>query len=81
MTTIAINEAVAALPALIAAHECGEFHEVAILRDGRPIARLAPIETQRDGVARGIFEVGDGTPSEDAEVVGPFQSDDKPGPR
>ena len=70
-----------AITALIAALESGESHEVVISRDGRPVARLVPIETQRIGVARGVFEIGDSTPSVDAEVANLFQSDDKPGPR
>ncbi|MEM5295532.1 hypothetical protein VSR82_14445 [Burkholderia sp. JPY481] len=76
-----INEAVTALPALIADFKSGATHEaIVLLRDGQPVARLVLMQNQRIGIARGAFDVPDSIPSDDAKVKKLFVADDNSRP-
>jgi prevent-host-death family protein len=61
MTTVNIFEAKTNLSRLIEAVETGAESEIIIARNGRPVARLAPLEPKkravRLGLAEGMFEV------------------------
>ena len=63
MTTVNIFEAKTNLSRLIDAVETGAEAEIIIARNGRPAARLVPLESKRGkvrlGLARGKFEVPD----------------------
>jgi prevent-host-death family protein len=68
MTTVNIFEAKTNLSRLIEAVETGAESEIIIARNGRPVARLAPLEPKKRGVrlglAAGLFEA----PEEDPEL-------------
>ncbi|MFT4193124.1 type II toxin-antitoxin system Phd/YefM family antitoxin, partial [Ottowia sp.] len=53
--------------------EQGQTREIVIARNGRPAARLVPLEDapvqRRIGVARGRFEVPDDIDADNAEVA------------
>jgi antitoxin (DNA-binding transcriptional repressor) of toxin-antitoxin stability system len=61
--TYNVLEAKSNLSRLIAAVEGGREREIIIARNGRPVARLAPLSPagagRRFGVAKGLFEVPD----------------------
>ncbi len=61
MSTINMHEAKSQLSRLVEQVESGKEREVIIARNGRPAARLVPIDDkpagQRIGVARGTFHV------------------------
>lgn len=61
MRAVNMLDAKTSLSRLVEAVESGEEAEVVIARNGRPAARLVPIEAApvslRIGVARGAFEV------------------------
>jgi prevent-host-death family protein len=63
MKTYNVLEAKSNLSRLIAEVESGREREIIIARNGRPVARLAPLasalEGPRFGVAKGLFEVPD----------------------
>ncbi|MBN2680450.1 type II toxin-antitoxin system prevent-host-death family antitoxin [Acidithiobacillus montserratensis] len=63
MPTINMLQAKSSLSRLVQAIEQGEEREIIIARNGRPAARLVPIESmpagQRLGIAKGKFEVPD----------------------
>jgi prevent-host-death family protein len=70
------------LSRLVEAIEQGEEREIIIARNGRPAARLVPIESAapslRIGVARGVFEVPDDIDAHNDEVARLFLGDAKP---
>lgn len=59
--SVSIRQAKSSFFRLVDAIESGREQEIIITRDGRPVARLMPIDTpavdQRIGVAKGLFEV------------------------
>jgi len=63
MTVVNIFEAKSQLSKLVAQVETGQEKEIIIARNGRPVARLAPLEPKRVGmrlgIAQGEFEVPD----------------------
>jgi prevent-host-death family protein len=63
MTTVNIFQAKTQLSKLIEQVETGQEDEIIIARNGRPVARLAPLEPKRKGlrigIAKGEFEVPD----------------------
>ncbi len=76
MPTVNIHKAKTELSKLVAAVERGEVAEIIIARNGKPAARLAPLEKravgQRIGVAKGQFVVPDPDPELDAEIAALF---------
>ncbi|PPD21726.1 MAG: prevent-host-death protein [Methylomonas sp.] len=63
MQTVNMLQAKSSLSRLVESIEQGEEHEIIIARNGRPVAKLVPMDTvaagQRIGVAKGKFEVPD----------------------
>ena len=60
MTQVSIHDAKTHLSRLLRRVECGE--EIVIARGNRPVARLVPIEAQRQrrlGTDRGLFRIPD----------------------
>jgi len=73
MNPVNMLQAKSTLSRLVEAIEQGEEREIIIARNGRPAARLVPIERtepiRRLGVARGLFEVPDSIDSMNDEVA------------
>lgn len=73
-TLVNMLEAKSGLSGLVAALESGEVDEFIIARNGRPAARLVPLEastadrSRRIGVARGRFDVPAPPAGDDDEV-------------
>ncbi|HEY5409547.1 MAG TPA: type II toxin-antitoxin system prevent-host-death family antitoxin [Caulobacteraceae bacterium] len=83
MTTVNIFEAKTNLSRLIAAVETGAETEIIIARNGRPVARLAPLEPKtnrvRLGLAKGKFVAPREDPELDRRIAELFYgSDDSP---
>jgi antitoxin (DNA-binding transcriptional repressor) of toxin-antitoxin stability system len=61
------------LSRLVEAIELGEEREIVIARNGRPVARLVPVDTQqaglRLGVAKGLFEVPEDIDAHNEQVA------------
>lgn len=76
MPTVNMLEAKSTLSRLVQAVEEGRAAEVVIARNGRPVARLVPIDkapaSRRLGVARGRFVVPDTIDAHDAEGAALF---------
>lgn len=76
MSSVNMLEAKSTLSRLVQAVEEGHQAEVVIARNGRPVARLVPIDkapaSRRLGVARGRFVVPDPIDAHDAEVAALF---------
>ncbi len=79
MTAISLLEASQHLPELIESIESGREQEIIIDRNGRPAARLVPIQPnpvrQRIGVAKGAFTVPPDIDAHNAEVARLFLGD------
>lgn len=79
MKTINMLEAKSSLSRLVEAVELGEEAEIIIARNGRPAAKLVPIDraspARRIGVAKGLFEVPDDIDAHNAEVARLFQGE------
>ena len=73
MQPVNMFQAKSSLSRLVEAIELGQEREVIIARNGRPAAKLVPIDTvsaeQRIGVARGKFHVPDNIDAHNAEVT------------
>ncbi len=73
MPSVNMLQAKSSLSRLVEAIEQGEECEIVIARNGRPAAKLVPIEAvpagQRIGVARGKFAVPDNIDASNAEVA------------
>jgi antitoxin (DNA-binding transcriptional repressor) of toxin-antitoxin stability system len=73
MHTVDLLNASVSLSRLVDAIEQGEASEIIIVRDGRPAAKLVPVDTlvsaKRIGVAAGIFEVPDSIDNHNHEVA------------
>ncbi|MDO5625425.1 MAG: type II toxin-antitoxin system Phd/YefM family antitoxin [Pseudomonadota bacterium] len=73
MDAVNMLEAKSTLSRLVETIERGEVREIVIARNGRPAARLVPLEDappgRRIGVARGRFEVPDDIDAHNAEVA------------
>jgi prevent-host-death family protein len=80
-----VFEAKSTLSRLIEAVENGSVSEIVIARNGRPAARLVPIERkatgQRIGVAKGKFLAPEPSAEEDAEIARQFEGKLPPGKR
>jgi prevent-host-death family protein len=61
MSTVNMHQAKSNLSRLVEAVESGAEHEIIIARNGKPAARLVPVQPQRKpirlGLAKGLFEV------------------------
>lgn len=73
MLTVNMLEAKSTLSRLVEALESGQQREIIIARNGKPAARLVPIDvgdaTKRLGVAKGRFTVPDSIDRHAAEVA------------
>lgn len=73
MHAVNMLQAKSSLSRLVEAIEQGREREIVIARNGRPAARLVPIDTvppgKRIGVAKGVFEVPDDIDANNAEVA------------
>ena len=72
MTTVNMREAKSSLSRLVADLENGVEREIVIARNGRPAARLVPLDavptSQRIGVAKGVFVVPDSIDVDQAAI-------------
>lgn len=81
MDAINMLDAKTQLSRLVDAVETGREDEIVIARNGRPVARLVPIErarTLRLGVAKGRFEIPDDIDAHNAEVAALFAAEPRP---
>ena len=73
MHPVNMLQAKSSLSRLVEAIEQGQEREIVIARNGRPAARLVPIEAapaeKRIGVAKGLFEVPDSIDQHNDEVA------------
>jgi antitoxin (DNA-binding transcriptional repressor) of toxin-antitoxin stability system len=73
MQAVNMLQAKSSLSRLVEAIEQGQAREIVIARNGRPAARLVPMETapagQRIGVAKGKFEVPDTIDAHNEDVA------------
>jgi prevent-host-death family protein len=78
MNTINMLKAKSSLSRLVAAIEQGQEREIVIARNGRPAAKLVPIEsvssTKRIGLAKGLFVVPESIDEHNDEVAQLFHS-------
>lgn len=76
MRTVNMLQAKSSLSRLVEAIEQGEESEIIIARNGRPAAKLVPMEVlplgQRIGVAKGAFQVPDSIDTCNGEVAEMF---------
>lgn len=77
MTAVNMHEAKSRLSQLVDAVESGREAEIVIARNGKPAARLVPIEAKPDaskriGVAKGLFTVPDDWDRDDAAIAAMF---------
>ena len=73
MQAVNMLQAKTTLSRLVEAIEQGQEREIVIARNGRPAAKLVPMDAapagKRIGVAKGLFEVPDDIDSQNAEVA------------
>ena len=73
MPSVNMLEAKSSLSRLVEAIEQGREREIVIARNGRPAARLVPMDSapagKRIGIAKGQFEVPDSIDAYNAEVA------------
>lgn len=78
MQAINMLQAKSSLSRLVEAIEQGQEREIIIARNGRPVAKLVPLDTvppgQRLGIAKGKFEVPDSIDAHNEEVAQLFFS-------
>jgi prevent-host-death family protein len=78
MQSVNMLQAKSSLSRLVEAIEQGEEREIIIARNGRPAAKLVPIDAtlsgQRIGIAKGVFEVPDTIDAHNEEVARLFTS-------
>ena len=76
MPSVNMLQAKSSLSRLVEAIEQGEEREIVIARNGRPAAKLVPIDAapagKRIGVAKGKFEIPDSIDDHNAEVADLF---------
>ena len=76
MQPVNMLQAKSSLSRLVEAIEQGREHEIIIARNGRPAARLVPIDARpvgtRIGAAKGKFEVPDDIDADNDEVARMF---------
>ncbi|MBN8463356.1 MAG: type II toxin-antitoxin system Phd/YefM family antitoxin [Dechloromonas sp.] len=80
MQAVNMLQAKSTLSRLVETIEQGQEREIVIARNGRPAAKLVPVDTvpagQRIGVARGRFEVPDSIDAHNEEVAGLFMGEE-----
>ncbi len=81
MQTVNMLQAKTTLSRLVEAVESGKEREIVIARNGRPAARLVPIDDvpagKRIGVAKGKFVVPDDIDQHNDEIARLFNGDSK----
>lgn len=79
MQTVNMLQAKSSLSRLVEAIEQGQEREIVIARNGRPAAKLVPMDTapsgQRIGVAKGLFVVPDSIDAHNDEVAQLFMGE------
>ncbi|WP_347989830.1 type II toxin-antitoxin system Phd/YefM family antitoxin [Methylomonas sp. AM2-LC] len=79
MQTVNMLQAKSSLSRLVEAIEQGKEREIVIARNGRPAAKLVPMDTapsgKRIGVAKGLFVVPDSIDAHNDEVVQLFMGE------
>lgn len=82
MQPVNMLQAKSSLSRLVEAIEQGEEREIVIARNGRPAAKLVPVDTapvgQRIGIAKGKFDVPDTIDAHNEEVVRLFMGGEQP---
>ena len=82
MDPVSMPQAKSSLSRLVEAVEHGDEREIVIARNGRPAARLVPMDTglhdRRIGVAKGVFEVPDHIDAHNDEVARLFMGGAQP---
>ena len=82
MRAVNMLQAKSSLSRLVEAIEQGQEREIVIARNGRPAAKLVPMDAvpagQRIGVAKGKFEVPDTIDAHNEEVARLFMGGDQP---
>ena len=82
MEAINMRQAKSSLSRLVEAIEQGKEREIVIARNGRPAAKLVPIDSvpagKRIGVAKGVFDVPDTIDAHNDEVAGLFGGREQP---
>ncbi len=77
MHQVNMLQAKSSLSRLVEAIELGVESEIVIARNGRPVARLVPLDAaqsnKRLGIAKGVFEVPDDIDLHNDEVARLFQ--------
>jgi antitoxin (DNA-binding transcriptional repressor) of toxin-antitoxin stability system len=80
MQTVNMLQAKSTLSRLVESIEQGQEREIVIARNGRPAAKLVPIDTsiqgKRIGVAKGLFEIPDSIDTHNNEVAMLFMEGD-----
>jgi prevent-host-death family protein len=80
MTIVNMFEAKSNLSRLVEAVESGKEREVIIARNGKPAARLVPVEARaagkRIGVAKGEFRLPDDFDADNEEIAKLFEDND-----
>jgi antitoxin (DNA-binding transcriptional repressor) of toxin-antitoxin stability system len=81
MQPVNMLQAKSSLSRLVEAIEQGREREIVIARNGRPAARLVPINTEsvglRVGIAKGKFEVPDDIDAQNEDVARMFMGGDE----
>ena len=81
MQPVNMLQAKSSLSRLVEAIEQGREREIVIARNGRPAAKLVPVDAvptgKRLGVAKGLFEVPDDIDAHNEEVLRLFMGGDK----
>jgi antitoxin (DNA-binding transcriptional repressor) of toxin-antitoxin stability system len=79
MQTVNMLQAKSSLSRLVEAIEQGQEREIVIARNGRPAAKLVPMDTapsgKRIGVAKGLFVVPDSIDAHNDEVARLFMGE------
>ena len=79
MQTVNMLQAKSSLSRLVEAIEQGHEREIVIARNGRPAAKLVPMDTapsgKRIGVAKGLFVVPDSIDAHNDEVAQLFMDE------
>jgi len=82
MSPVNMLQAKSSLSRLVEAIEQGQEREIVIARNGRPAAKLVPVDTvpagKRIGIAKGKFKVPDSIDVHNAEVAKLFLGGQKP---
>ena len=82
MQTVNMLQAKSSLSRLVESIELGDELEIIIARNGRPAAKLVPMDAapsgQRIGIAKGKFEVPDSIDDNNEEVARLFYGGERP---